>query len=502
MRFGRWRAGTLFAVYLAIGLHVAHWKISGRTLAPLELNEVMYTLELGVVTAGFLFMAALVLGTLIFGRFFCSWACHVLALQDLCAWLLQRVGIRPRPIRVRILRAVPVIAMLYMFVWPQIKRLTAAWWPSAGSIVGTPPEFQWRVLGDASGWASFLTTDFTRNLPGPWIAVTTFLVCGFLVVYVLGSRSFCAYACPYGAVFALADRFAPGKIILAGECTACGLCTAACQSRVRVHEEVLRFGKVVDSSCLKDLDCVNVCPTKGLRWGFATPSLVKRARGTVRVRRPRDLSLREEIGLGVLFFGSFCILRGLYGTVPFLLALGASATASFVGVLVARVMRRRAAHLGGRELLRLGRVTGTGRVFLAAAGLLGVFLVHSGFIRYHELQSRNCFRAVQREDPRLPQSSVLRDRLEHHLRIRERWGLVKPPQLVQQLAAFYLHLGPAESAERYLREMIAHDPADADARSRLEWLMAQPELIVRDAENPARGDRGSRFETPAGASIK
>src|SRR5690606_38342075 len=136
MRFSRWRALSLVAVHLLIGLHVAHWMIRGRTLAPLELNEVMYTLELGVVTAGFLFMAALVLGTLVFGRFFCSWACHILALQDLSAWLLQRAGIRPAPIRMRLLRWAPLAAMLYMFVWPQMKRWIVREWPGAATVLG------------------------------------------------------------------------------------------------------------------------------------------------------------------------------------------------------------------------------------------------------------------------------------------------------------------------------------------------------------------------------
>ena len=59
-RISRRRAAVLIGVHLLIGLHIAHWKLHGRTLAPLELNEVMHTLELGVVTAGFLLMATAV----------------------------------------------------------------------------------------------------------------------------------------------------------------------------------------------------------------------------------------------------------------------------------------------------------------------------------------------------------------------------------------------------------------------------------------------------------
>ena len=33
-RFARWRAGSLLLVYILMAVHIAHWKISGKTLAP------------------------------------------------------------------------------------------------------------------------------------------------------------------------------------------------------------------------------------------------------------------------------------------------------------------------------------------------------------------------------------------------------------------------------------------------------------------------------------
>src|SRR5262249_29463300 len=82
----RRRAAALIAVHALVVVHVAHWKLSGRTLTPLEPSEAMQTLELGYVNAGFVVFGALLLATLVLGRFFCGWACHVVAYQDLCAW--------------------------------------------------------------------------------------------------------------------------------------------------------------------------------------------------------------------------------------------------------------------------------------------------------------------------------------------------------------------------------------------------------------------------------
>ena len=142
-KFARWRAASLLLVYILMAIHIAHWKISGKTLAPLELSEVMYTLELGIITAGFLFMIAAVIATAIFGRFFCSWGCHILALQDLSAWVLRKIRIRPRPIRSRILLWVPIIAAAYMFVWPQASRIASG-----------RPMATLHLAADADGWAS------------------------------------------------------------------------------------------------------------------------------------------------------------------------------------------------------------------------------------------------------------------------------------------------------------------------------------------------------------
>jgi len=67
---GRWRALCLSAVYVAAAAHAIHWKLAGRTLTPVEPSEAMQTLGQGLVNAGFVLFAILIVGTLIFGRFF------------------------------------------------------------------------------------------------------------------------------------------------------------------------------------------------------------------------------------------------------------------------------------------------------------------------------------------------------------------------------------------------------------------------------------------------
>jgi len=455
-RYARWRAATLIGVYLLAGVHIAHWAIAGRTLAPLELNELMYTLELGVVTAGFLFMLTAMVSTLVFGRFFCSWLCHILALQDLCAWLLGKVGIRPRPVRSRVLLLVGPGAFFYMFLWPQVSR-----------VIRGDPLPALRLLDDSGGWASFITEDFWRNLPGPVVALLTFFICGFVIVYFLGSRSFCAYACPYGAVFAIADRLAPGRLVeVDNRCDQCGLCTGVCESHVRVHEEIGRFGMIVDANCLKDLDCVSVCPKKAIGFRFTRPSLARSFSGVGRRRLKYDFSLLEDAVMAGVFLVTLAIVRGLYGYGPFLMALGVGGIVAYASVVTLRMFRRENVRLNGFQLKRGGVITRHGAVALGLSLVLFVFLAHSGMIRRHEIAGErdyNLMRVSLHEQRRNPPAALI-DSAKRHAHAVERWGLLRPVALDARLASLHSFDEPPTAAVAYFDRALERRPRDRALR--------------------------------------
>jgi len=464
--YSRWRAFSLAA-------HVVHWRLAGRTLAPLELNELMYTLELGVVTAGFIFMTLAVVSVLIFGRFFCSWACHILALEDLCAWLLGKAGIRPKPVRSRVLLLVPIGAMFYMFIWPQIARL----------VRGEPlPTLH--VQGDGGMWASFVTDDYWRNLPGPWIAGITFLVCGFAIVYFLGSRSFCRYACPYGAIFAIADRLAPGRIVAKGDCSQCGRCTAVCESHVRVHQELTIFGRVVDPACLKDLDCVAACPQGAVGYGFTRPSFLASWKKPARDARPRgDFSWFEEGLIVVVFVATLFIFRGLYDAVPFLLTLGLGGIFAYGAIVAWRLLARPNVRLNNFQLKRSGRWTWWGSAFLGVAYAGMLFMIHSGFVRWHEYRGAVEFDRVRSALRAQDGAAIKRHATAaiEHFSFCEEWGLVRPASLDRRLASLYELSPRPELAEPYLRRILVDESDDREGRLRLAILR----LRAGDADEAA-----------------
>ena len=196
----------------------------------------MQTLREGAVNAGFVFFLLALVTTVIFGRFFCGWACHIVALQDLCAWAMMKLGIKPKPFRSRLMICMPLALAFYMFVWPVFHREVLRRF--FADEFGRLPTWLGQSDPLPGLHAEFFVTDFWATFPPLIVAIPFFFVVGFAIVYFLGAKGFCTYGCPYGGFFAPLDLAAPGKIRVNDNCNHCGHCTAVCTSNVRVHEEV------------------------------------------------------------------------------------------------------------------------------------------------------------------------------------------------------------------------------------------------------------------------
>ncbi len=394
----RWRAAVLITVNVLLALHILMWVVSGmrdgvrETISPVEPSESMYTLETGVVNAGFIFFAAAVLSTLILGRFFCGWGCHVVALQDLCSWIMTRIRVKPRPFRSRVLVWAPVYFGLYMFVWPMARRglkllldnpkNPADLWDRLRPWVGETADFKpWS--------AGLIVEDFWKTFAPWYVAIPFLLVCGFALVYFLGSKGFCTYGCPYGGFFGPADLLSPGKIRVTDACEGCGHCTAVCTSNVRVHEEVRDFGMVVDPGCMKCMDCISVCPNDALYFGLGTPTVLARPRNQQAAarraakRRNWDLSWPEELLVGVVFAGSFVAWRGFLNQVPMLMAIGLAGMSAFLAWKLLCILRDPHVRLQSLQLKYRGRLKRAGWVFAPLAVLFLATGAYAGVIRYH-----------------------------------------------------------------------------------------------------------------------
>ena len=467
------RATVLVLVHVAIAAHLTHWLVAGRTMTPLELSEAAALARHGVVNAGLVFFAVMILLTAVLGRFFCGWGCHLVALQDACRALLERLGHKPRPLRSRLLRWVPILAFFYAFLWPALHR---------ARIDFGPLETEWT------------TADFWATFPGWIVGGLTFLVCGALAVYFLGAKGFCTYACPYGAIFAGAERLAPFRIRVTDACAGCGHCTAVCTSNVRVHEEVRDFGMVVDSGCMKCLDCVSVCPKDALYYGIGAPPLLtkRRARGTSLERFP--LRWSEEIVAALAFVAAFLTFRGLYGQIPFLMALGLAGVLAFLVLLTTQLWTRPNLAFRGFQLKRGGRLLPAASGLLTLMAVVGALWLHSAVVRVWiaqgdaatDLLARHHAAALSPTPPTLTTAERRRLAGGRAAYARaERVGWIATAGAAPRIALMSRLLGEDDAARRFAELALARD----EMREDMALLLRAMERIPAEPEDDRSPDR-------------
>ncbi len=374
-RSSRWRAGALITLNLLMIAHIIQWVIMGRTISPIEPSEAMYTLQNGAINAGFIFFSLAILATLIFGRFVCGWGCHIIALQDLCGWILKKIGLTPKPFRSRLLVFVPLLVALYMFVYPTVVRFFAK--PKNEPLI---PQFTNHLV----------TTEFWATFPPVAVAIPFLFICGFMTVYFLGQKGFCTYACPYGGFFSLADKVAPGKIRVTDACNQCGHCTATCTSNVLVHAEVKQYGMVVDQGCMKCMDCVSVCPNDALYFGYGKPAIAV----PKTIKKNYSLTWTEEIIGALVFVASFLAVWNVYQLVPMLMALGIAIITTFLTLRVIRLFTAKNLAFYRYNLKSSGKIRKAGWIFLSLSLSWISLNAHSGFVHYHESAGARAFEKI------------------------------------------------------------------------------------------------------------
>lgn len=478
-RTSRWRAGALITLQLLMAAHIVQWWLMGSTVSPIEPSETMYTLQNGAINAGFIFFTLAILATLIFGRFVCGWGCHIVALQDFCAWLLKKIGMKPRPFRSRVLIYVPLAAALYMFVWPTVYRYFSK--PPNEPLI---PQFTNHLI----------VTDFWATFPPVAVAIPFLFIVGFVTVYFLGSKGFCTYGCPYGGFFAIADKVAPGKIRVTDACNQCGHCTATCTSNVIVHAEVKQYGMVVDPGCMKCMDCVSVCPNDALYYGFGKPS------ASVHKTLPRNYSLTwpQEIVGAAVFLLSLLAVWNVYQLVPMLMAIGIAIVTTFAFLRVWQLLAAKDLAFYGRALRSAGRITAAGGAFLLFSAAWIGLVAHSGFVRWHERAGTIAFESVQlpdelalaQPDPAQWLNAAARRNAEAgaaHFETASDVGLFVNKAALSKHAWLEFLSGDADTAVRLLETAAANQDGQAKAlslyyRGAILNRLGRPEDALADLE--------------------
>lgn len=475
-RMGRWRMGMLLGVHVLFALHIWHWFSKGETFTAVEPSETVYMFTQGAVNIGAILFGVAILGTLIFGRFFCGWACHIIFVQDVCTALLKRLGFRPKPFRSRLLIFVPLGAALYMFAWPAFYRHVIA--PAREQRV---PPYE----------AHFTTEHLWDTFPGLGVSILSIAVCGFVIVYLLGNKGYCTYACPYGGFFGLADQFAPGKIRVTDDCEQCGHCTSVCTSNVRVHEEVKLYGMVVNPGCMKCLDCIDVCPKDALYVGFGRPTVAAGSPRAIGATRTYDFTWGEELLLACVFMGTLLILRGLYDAIPFLLALGISSISAFLMIYFKQSFTLDNLRLHRWQLRRVGKTTSAGWGYRAFCVAWLVFVAHSAFVQHQRTTGTQAVEAGRQlystSESLTAEARAAFERGRAALQTARTWGLYSSADQEQQLGSAYRYLGEQAAARKHFEKAVEIEPRKFVAPRFELAIMAGERKDLPEIERQLRG---------------
>lgn len=481
-RAGRWRAYSLAAVHVFMIAHVIHWLWAGETYTPIEPSESMETIRTSQINMGFLFFGAAILATMILGRWVCGWGCHLVAYQDLSLWVFKKLHLRPKAFRSRFLILVPLGAATWMFLYPLGQRIYYAY-------AGHPqPSVGWHLT----------RTGYWDTFPGPIIAIATVLVCGVSMIYFLGPKGFCTYACPYGAFFGIADKVAVARIRVTDDCHQCGHCTAVCTSNVNVAKEVNLYKMVVDPGCMKCLDCVEVCPNDALYVGFGWPALGAKptesnienkktpAASTTTATKSAvryDLTLGEELAAAVVFAASLFCVYGSYTMLPFLMSLGVAGVLTYLVIMGLRLIHQKDVLIQKVRLKLNSRLTPAGIGYAVGIATLVALAVHGGVWHYHNFAGNLAFQHSPPEVPNWqydaafvqrvsPEQKAYMEKAIHHIEACNRIGLLPNRDNYLELAWLYLFTNDRARAVEQVEKAVALQPNESSLQSKLASVQA------------------------------
>lgn len=209
-----------------------------------------------VLLVGLLPALAVVVGTLVFGRYFCGWVCPLGTAVDIADSIIphrSKAVCFPNGKYVVLLFLVCAAILRASFLHffdPLVimeRTLALAAYPSIGYLAG------W--LGKVRPAA------FTETL----IAASTFVL--ILGLGYFGRRFWCRNLCPLGGLLALFSKLAPFKFrFTKAECRDCGLCDKVCPTRAIDS----RQSRLDSGECIACFACRSECPDSGIRYG---PSL-------------------------------------------------------------------------------------------------------------------------------------------------------------------------------------------------------------------------------------
>jgi ferredoxin-type protein NapH len=249
-----------------------------------------------------LVLGAIILVTIVFGRFFCGWICPFGLYMDLITIVRTSLKIRYWKLSDRLNNALHilryaivggVLALPFFYdplstqVWRSFLLFQDQFKPLIVFFLGPlePLLIPWSGAVGFNGYS--LSYPYIREIiafsSGPlFVTLNVFLFIAFTVVGSFMVRRFWCRFCPTGVSIAILNRLKAFKWApilkltkVEEKCTKCGICKRVCPVQVtEVYED--KGGNVTSSKCVECFRCVEMCPYEGcLKVEFAGKTLYK-----------------------------------------------------------------------------------------------------------------------------------------------------------------------------------------------------------------------------------
>ena len=187
-----------------------------------------------------LIAAALIL-TALWGRFFCGFICSFGAMQDLL-WLLGKHIVKKPLIREkadRVLKYLKYAVLIFIVI--------GVWTFSVGEDTVWSP---WTVFGMyASPLKGFPSQAMFLSLGG--VLLLAVVICSLFI-----ERFFCKYVCPLGAVFSIVSKLRVFRIKKPSAlCGSCKGCTKSCSMAIPMY----KYDEIRSGECINCMKCTAAC---------------------------------------------------------------------------------------------------------------------------------------------------------------------------------------------------------------------------------------------------
>ncbi len=198
--------------------------------------------------AFFTTLIVICLYTIVFGRFFCGYACAFGSLGDAVYALSQLI-------QRKLKRKLPRIPMKMIRPMQKIKYIILI------AIVILCAAGVYHQLPNWSPWDVFSRLSSLHGVTAAY-AIGVVLLVLIVIGMAIKERFFCQFLCPMGAVFALLPVVGHYHRARESCLPNCSACTKNCPVCVETDEDNLRMGECI--SCGK---CSDICPKRNIRYG-------------------------------------------------------------------------------------------------------------------------------------------------------------------------------------------------------------------------------------------